>query len=209
MSDSFLTAPQGWPALLSLRESGRPMWRQIEEILVGEIARGVYPADSQLPSEKELAARFDVNRHTVRQAIAAVAQRGLLLVEQGRGSFVVRDAIDYALGPRTRFSTNLLRQGREPASELIGTAEERANIVVARELKVRPGTRLIRVDTLGRANGRPITMGYHYFPARLATGLVDAFKRHGSITKALKEVGVDDYRSNTRSACSPPIVSNS
>src|SRR5262249_50901136 len=95
MSDSFLTAGDGVAALSSLRNSGRPVWRKIEDIVVAEMARGVSPAESQLPSEKQLAARFDVNRHTVRQAVAAVAQRGLLLVEQGRGSFVVRDAIDY------------------------------------------------------------------------------------------------------------------
>jgi GntR family phosphonate transport system transcriptional regulator len=194
MRDRFLTPGDTPSVLTSLRDGGRPVWRQIEDILVAEIARGVYPPESQLPTENELAARFDVNRHTVRQAVAAVAQRGLLLVEQGRGSFVVRDAIDYALGPRTRFSANLLSQGRDPATELIGIAEERAGIVVARELKVRPGTKLLRLDSLGRANARPITLGRHYFPARLVPGLADAFTQYGSITKALRQAGIGDYR---------------
>ena len=193
MRDGFLTSPDEQPPLAPLRESGRAVWRQIEDTLVAEIARGVFPAESQLPTEKELAERFDVNRHTVRRALAALAQRGLLLVEQGRGSFVVRDAIDYTLGPHTRFSENLLRAGKEPAHELLRASEESANENVARNLKVRPGTRVIRLETLGRANRRPITLGRHFFPARLVPDLVAQFERWRSITKALQHSGIGEY----------------
>lgn len=199
MSDSFLTAPDGSSALARLRDSGRAMWRQIEETLVAEIGRGVYPPDSQLPTEKELAERFKVNRHTVRRALAALAQRGLLLVEQGRGSFLVRDAIEYALGPGTRFSANLLRQGKEPATDLLRAGEEPATEIVARRLKIRVGARVIRLDTLGRASGRPLSLGAHYFPAKRVPDMVAQFERWRSITKALKQSGIADYsRASTR-----------
>jgi GntR family phosphonate transport system transcriptional regulator len=191
MSEGFLTA-RG--ELEPLRDGGRAVWRQIEDALVADIAQGRYPSESQLPSETELALRFAVNRHTVRRALSALAQRGLLLVEHGRGSFVVRDAIDYVLGPRTRFSENLLRQGREPATELLETAEEPANDLVASRLKIRPGARVVRLETLGRADGRPISLGHHYFPARRVPELVAQFTRWRSITRALKQIGIEEYR---------------
>lgn len=199
MRDGFLTRPEDQAPLTPLRETGRAMWRQIEDTLVAEIARGVYPAESQLPTEKELAERFDVNRHTVRRALAALAQRGLLLVEQGRGSFVVRDAIDYAVGPHTRFSENLLRAGKEPAHELLRSNEETANENVARNLKIRPGSRVIRLETLSRANQRPISLGRHFFPARLVPDMIAQFERWRSITKAFQHSGIGEYtRSWTR-----------
>jgi GntR family phosphonate transport system transcriptional regulator len=199
MSDVFLTTPDPRAALTPLRDSGRAMWRQIEETLVAEIGRGVYPPDSQLPTEKELAERFQVNRHTVRRALAALAQRGLLLVEQGRGAFLVRDAIEYAVGPGTRFSTNLLRQGKEPATELLRASEEAASEIVARRLKIRVGARVIRLDTLGRASGRPLSLGSHFFPAKRVPDLAAQFERWRSITKALKQSGIADYsRASTR-----------
>jgi GntR family transcriptional regulator, phosphonate transport system regulatory protein len=193
MRDAFLTSSDERPPLAPLRESGRAMWRQIEDTLVAEIARGVYPAESQLPTEKELAERFDVNRHTVRRALAALTQRGLLLVEQGRGSFVVRDAIDYALGPHTRFSENLLRAGKEPAHELLRASEVPSNENVARNLKIRPGTRVILLETIGRANKRPITLGKHFYPARLVPDMIVQFERWRSITKALQHSGIGEY----------------
>lgn len=193
MSDSFLTARDKF-RLVSMRDGGRPYWRQIEEILLGDIANGIYPPDSQLPSEMEMAIRFDVNRHTVRRALAALSQRGVLLVQQGRGSFVVRDAIDYALGPRTRFSENLLRQGRSPETEILEAVEETANEEIARNLKVRPGRRIVRISTLGRANGRPISLGRHCFPAGLVPNMIELYTKFRSVTKALKQIGISDYR---------------
>jgi GntR family phosphonate transport system transcriptional regulator len=177
-----------------LRDTGRTVWRQIEDAIAADIAHGVYPIESQLPTEKELAARFDVNRHTVRRAVSALAQRGMLLVEQGRGSFVVRDAIDYALGSRTRFSENLLLQGREPGTELLRAAEEAANPEVARQLKIRPGAKVVLLETLGRADGRPISLGCHYFPARWVPGMIETFPKVRSITKSLRQLGIDDYK---------------
>ena len=193
MSDSFLTARDKF-RLVPMRDGGRPYWRQIEEILLGDIANGIYPPDSQLPSEMDMAIRFDVNRHTVRRALAALSQRGVLLVEQGRGSFVVRDAIDYALGPRTRFSENLLRQGRAPETEILEAVEETANEEIARNLKVRPGRRIVRISTLGRANGRPISLGKHCFPAGLVPNMIELYEKYRSVTKALKQIGISDFR---------------
>lgn len=193
MDDNFLTAPSDH-RLLPLRDDGRAMWRRIEDALVDDIAHGVFPPESRLPTEKELAERFDVNRHTVRRAVQALEQRGLLLVEQGRGSFVVRDAIDYVLGPRTRFSENLLAQGRAPATDLLYSGEEPATAEVARQLKVRSGSKVVRLDTLGRADGRPISFGRHYFPARRVDGMIEVFPALKSVTKALRQLGVEEYR---------------
>src|SRR5580704_3210773 len=95
------------------RGAGVALWRQIEERLQAEIAGGAVMPGARLPTEHDLAARFQVNRHTVRRALAGLVQRGLVRVEQGRGAFVQEDVIDYALGKRTRFTENILRHRRE------------------------------------------------------------------------------------------------
>jgi GntR family transcriptional regulator, phosphonate transport system regulatory protein len=70
------------------RGAGVAVWRQIEQILAAEIAASGFGEDGRLPSEGELAKRFDVNRHTVRRAMLGLAALGLVSVEQGRGTFV-------------------------------------------------------------------------------------------------------------------------
>ena len=84
--------------------TGLPLWRRIAGTLGEEIADGRLPPGAQMPTEMALAARFAVNRHTVRRAIDELSRAGLVTTEQGRGSFVSEDVLDYVVGPRTRFS---------------------------------------------------------------------------------------------------------
>ena len=93
------------------RRSGVAVWRQIADTLTTEIRDRAYADTGRLPGEVELSARFCVNRHTLRQAVAALQTEGLVRIEPGRGTFVQHELLDYALSKRTRFSENLLRQG--------------------------------------------------------------------------------------------------
>ena len=83
------------------------------------IADGTYPAGSRLPGEIEIADRFGVNRHTVRRAIAALAERGLVRAERGSGTYVEARRIPYPIRSRTRFSEIVGTAGREAGGRLI------------------------------------------------------------------------------------------
>jgi GntR family transcriptional repressor for pyruvate dehydrogenase complex len=61
---------------------------QLAERLLDEIVAGAYPPDSRLPPEPVLAERAGVSRLTLREAIKDLRQRGVLRVQQGRGTFV-------------------------------------------------------------------------------------------------------------------------
>ncbi len=122
------------------RGQGVALWRQIATAIEHDIAagRGASPGD-RLPTEAALSARFGVNRHTVRRAMEELEARGLIRVEQGRGSFVAEDVLDYPLGPRTRFSETIRRQNREPAGRMLRIVETEAEAQVARALGLRRG----------------------------------------------------------------------
>ncbi|MFN3294181.1 MAG: GntR family transcriptional regulator, partial [Gemmobacter sp.] len=74
------------------------LWTAIAETLRGEIAQGLYPPGARLPTEAALSARFGVNRHTVRHALAALAQDGTVHARRGAGVFVTARPTDYPLG---------------------------------------------------------------------------------------------------------------
>lgn len=61
---------------------------QCVESLLEEICDGVFPAESSLPPEAELAAHLDVSRPTMREAVRSLSERGVLKVQHGRGTFV-------------------------------------------------------------------------------------------------------------------------
>jgi GntR family phosphonate transport system transcriptional regulator len=175
------------------RGAGITLWRQIEARLAHEIADGAFEPGAQLPTERRLAERFDVNRHTIRQALGALAERGLIRIEQGRGMFVQENVLDYVLGARTRFSEILITQNRRPGGQLLSASDERRDARIARELKLVPSSPLIELEILGEADGRPISVAGHYFPKARFDGLIEAYRRTGSITRALQGFDVQDY----------------
>jgi GntR family phosphonate transport system transcriptional regulator len=153
----------------------------------------VYADTGRLPGEVELSARFAVNRHTLRQAVAALQTEGLVRIEPGKGTFVQHELMDYALSRRTRFSENLLRQGLLPSKQLVTARELAAPERVARGLGLETGARVLMVQTLDEANDKPVGLGTAYYPSVRFFGLLEMLKDGQGTTEILKFFGVQDY----------------
>src|ERR1700742_88027 len=105
-------------------ESGVALWRRVADPIEQAIADGTYARDTRLPSEAEIADTYGVNRHTVRRALATLAERGLVQAERGSGTYVKEPRLAYPLRARTRFSEIVGEGGRAPEGQLIGSATE-------------------------------------------------------------------------------------
>lgn len=181
------------------RRDGVALWRQIVGKLQGDIASGARKPGSRLPTEAELSARFGVNRHTVRRALEEMSRDGLVRVEQGRGSFVAEDVLDYNVEARTRFSEWIRKHNKEPSGVVRQLREIPADPRIAAGLGVRSGSRVVLFERLGFADDRPVGLTRHHFPAMRLKGILQALQATPSITGALRAVGVDDYlRQQTR-----------
>jgi len=175
------------------RRSGVSVWRQIADTLTTEIRNRAYSDTGRLPGELELSARFGVNRHTLRQAMAALQTEGLVRIEAGRGMFVQHELLDYALSRRTRFSENLLQQGLIPSKQLLSAREMPAPARALQELKLAKGAKVLMVQMLDEANDAPIGLATAYYPAKRFAGLQEMLVSGTRTTDILKHFGVQDY----------------
>lgn len=175
------------------------IWQCIVQSLRDDIAGGAYGPGDRLPSEAELARRFGVNRHTVRHALAALAEAGEVRSRRGAGVFVAIRPTEYALGERVRFHQNLLASGRSPSRRILRTETRPATQAEAQGLGVATGEQVHVVEGLSFADHEPIAHFRSVFPAVPFPDLADALMRTGSVTLALAEAGVSDYtRAQTR-----------
>jgi GntR family phosphonate transport system transcriptional regulator len=176
------------------RRTGVSLWRQIADQILHSIAVGELAENAALPPEIALAERYGVNRHTVRAAIAALVQEGVLRAEQGRGTFVLsRKRLSYPIGARTRFSAGLQGQASERRSVLLESAIEPANRRVADSLGLARGADVVRLEMRGEADGQPVSRATAWFEARRFSGIEAAMAETGSITASLQRFGVSDY----------------
>jgi len=189
------------------RGHGVALWRQIDRSLSADISGGAWAPGERLPTEQALAQRFQVNRHTIRRAIQAMVQRGLLRVEQGRGTFVQEGVIDYMIGRRTRFTENIARNRREALRVLLNSGEVLPPPPVARLLKVPPRQPVTMLETLSSAGGMPVSISTGYFPGGRFPDLAAHVAETGSITQGLQRCGLSDYvRATTRVTARMPTA---
>jgi GntR family phosphonate transport system transcriptional regulator len=174
------------------RGSGIAIWRQIGESLAQDIRNKLYAPGERLPPEPELAAKFSVNRHTIRRAMGELEQNGLVRIEQGRGTFVQEHAIDYAIGKRTRFSENLRSQGLLGHVELLGCQSVKS-AEASRHLGLPRATPLLRIMSMGKAENRIMDVSEHYLEERRFPDFAERLRAAKSITKVYAQYDISDY----------------
>ena len=175
------------------RQAGRALWREVAQAIRHEIKTAGAKAGERIASESELAKRFGVNRHTVRQAIKSLVNDGMLRVVHGRGTFIQARSIDYPLGSRTRYSEILLQQGYEPKRDILGISEFSASAHEADSLGIRRGAKCIRAETRTYIGEETFGYSVHIFALARLGGIGKAIVETGSISKALARFGHDDY----------------
>lgn len=176
-----------------------PVWKAIADTMAAEIAGGHYRPGDRLPSEAELSARFGVNRHTVRRAIAALVQAGTLRTRRGAGMFVTSVPTDYPLGRRVRFHQNVAASGRAASRRLTLLDTRGADTKEAEALSLTPGAMVHVVEGVSLVDGQPLAVFRSVFDAARFPGLLAQMQAHASVTRALAECGLSDYtRSETR-----------
>jgi GntR family transcriptional regulator, phosphonate transport system regulatory protein len=179
---------------------GVALWRRIADALEQSIAQGTFKAGTKLPAETEIAERFGVNRHTVRRAIAALAERGLLRAERGSGTYVEGDRIAYPIRRRTRFSEIIGGAGHTVGGRLVTSSIEPADDEIARRLKLKPAAPVIRMERVRQADGVPIVASTTWLPADRFPNAARVYAMSSnSMTRMLANFGVRDFtRESTR-----------
>jgi GntR family phosphonate transport system transcriptional regulator len=181
-------------------------WEHIAAALRQDITSGRLRPGERLPNEATLAERFDVNRHTLRQAVQALVREGFLRVAQGSGTFVRELVLDYALQRRTRLSQNLAAVGETAQRELLAHEQVPAG-EWARDLGVSARAKVQLMYTRATVRGRPVNLATSAYPLPRLAGMVEALTETGSITAALQRLGVADYtRARSVVSCRLPTA---
>lgn len=96
--------------------------REIAERIADEIATARLPPGAKLPTEQEMVEAMGVSRTVVREAVAALRARGLVVTRQGAGAFVALDA--------DRQPFQLSFDGLPSIAEVLDVMELRASVEV-------------------------------------------------------------------------------
>jgi len=147
-----------------------PLYRQIKDFLIRSLEEGEWRPGDAIPSEGELALRFNVSQGTVRKAIDEMAAENLLVRRQGKGTFVASHD-----DPRSfyRFLRLVPNDGVPipSVSEPFYCEKIAATVEVAAALGLRPGEPVIEVKRLLHFGEEPVVFDEIYLVSELFEGL--------------------------------------
>lgn len=176
-----------------MAEQHTPLWKHVRDELARDIGQGRFAPGELLPTEERMTERFGVHRHTIRRALAELRERGLVRTEQGRGTLVLEQPLEYKIGRRTRFSENMGLNSLQARTHFLYGDLISASEIVARRLDVPPRARISYIEAYGEAGGRRVFVSSQYLPFADMEDMIEVFKSTGSLTKSFRHYGIHDY----------------
>ncbi|MEV4755956.1 GntR family transcriptional regulator [Micromonospora sp. NPDC049559] len=166
------------PEIAVDRNSPVPLYFQVAEQFAAAIQRGDLTPGQRLDSEIQIADQLGLSRPTVRQAIAHLVDRGLIVRRRGVGTEVVRGEVRRAV-ELTSLYDDLRRSGQEPTTSVLELRAVPAGSDVARALDVPEGAPVQHVRRLRFANGEPLAIMQNWLPADLVPLSVERLQEQG------------------------------
>lgn len=136
------------------RSSYEPAYAQLVNILRQSMASGILRPGDQLPSEAQLCDRYGVSPMTVRRAINALVDQGIVVAEQGRGTFVKPITMGEATFGLKNLQ-NLLNDTEHTTVNILEASIVRADERVARKLEIPLGERTVYIRRMLRTDNVP------------------------------------------------------
>ena len=145
-----------------------PRYMQAYTALREWIHHGAYSPGDRLPSEPELCDIFGVSRITIRSAIDLLEREGLVMRQQGRGTFVSATLPDAPSRGNFQELVRRLRQlDQKTTLADVSVQRQPAEPSAADDLRLAPGEEVIRITYIRLREGRPIGVTEIVLPATL------------------------------------------
>lgn len=144
------------------RDSPIPLYQQIASQLRQKIEDGTLNPGSKLPNEEALRQAYQTSRVTVRNAIAILAEEGLVDRRHGKGTYVRTDVVSVEMGSLQGFYGALKRTGASVTTELLQCDTSLPPPEVKDALSIVANQPVQRLERLYRVNQLPLAITTSY-----------------------------------------------
>ena len=164
--------------------STAPRYMALAETLRARIASGDPDVGEQLPTEHALCDRYEVSRHTVREALRLLAEAGLIARRRGAGTVVVAREARQSFAQRLGGVDDLMQYARDARLKPLSTSVSALDPAVARALGVTVSGEFLHIHGLrSEPDGPAIALTDVYIRAGLAPSVETYVDMGGAITE--------------------------
>ena len=160
------------------RRSPVPLYHQIAEQMEAAIGSGALLPGTKLVNEIALADQLGLSRPTMRRAIQALVDKGLLVRKRGVGTQVVHGKVRREL-ELTSLYDDLRATGQHPSTRVLVNEVCPAPAHVAEELGLDEGADVLHLERLRASDESPLALLRNWLPADLVSPTDEELEKHG------------------------------
>ena len=151
-----------------------PLYFQLQTKIKSLIEAGHIACGDKLPSERQMAEWSMINRLTVRQALTALVNEGVLTRKRGLGTFVAPPKLEQGLAKLTSFTEDMHRRGLTPTTVVLSLGVKAADQRIGTLLGLTAGEEVIVLERLRLADGKPMALEVSHLPCHRFPGFLAA-----------------------------------
>ncbi|WP_374468867.1 histidine utilization repressor [Phenylobacterium sp.] len=148
--------------------------QRIRGDIEGRILTGAWRPGHRVPSEHELMAEYGCSRMTVNKALSSLAEAGLIVRRRRAGSFVARPHLQSVVLEIPDIQAEVSRRGLAYGYRLLGRRGRAPRRGDADEAALAGGGRLLELDCLHLAGGRPFALEHRLIAVAAAPEAAEA-----------------------------------
>lgn len=153
---------------LSIENSPAPIYARVKQAISGKINSGEWQENQRVPSESEIVKALSISRMTVNRALRELTDEGVLMRQQGVGTFVAQKKTHSALSEIHNIATEISERGHQHTAKLLEITRSTATMEEAMNLEVRINHSIFRATILHFENEVPIQLEERVVNAAIA-----------------------------------------
>ncbi|WP_036135313.1 histidine utilization repressor [Luteimonas mephitis] len=154
-------------------EKPKPQYAKLKHYVLQQITSGKWPPHSQIPSENELVAQFDVSRMTVNRALRELTDSGVVTRVQGVGSFVALPKVDSPMFEVRSIRDEIRARGQTHVVNVLTRELVVARAPIARRFDLPIGSSLFHSRLLHFTDNTPLQLEERFVNPACAPGYLD------------------------------------
>ncbi|MBK7704417.1 MAG: GntR family transcriptional regulator [Acidobacteria bacterium] len=198
---------------ITFASSRIPLYYQLENVLREKITSGGFEPGDRMPTEIELIEEYGVSRITVRQALQALADDGLIERKQGRGT-----VISARKSRKKRFTgtihltgslDELIEMGMDTPVKVLEMNRVEADQHEAELLEIKVGTPIYRLKRLRLHDNKPFGLIINYLPEDIGSALTMAELSSGALLHTMEAklgINLDNAMQQIHAELADPYV---
>jgi GntR family transcriptional regulator len=167
------------------RDSNVPLYKQLKKGLIEYIQNHLHPGEV-MPTESEIEEMYEVSRITVRKAIESLEAEGIVVKQQGRGTFVKSTEIIQKVGSVTSWTEEMKRKGKKTETVGLEVKEIVPSKRLIHELQLNKGETVICIKRIRCVDGEPLAIMVNYLSGRQLPDFVKIGLQGESLYEVLK-----------------------